>query len=48
MAPLAFGEGETKGRIKNIINFKQPKFYIIAIALTILIVSFVGLTTNPS
>lgn len=47
MAPLAFGEGETKGRIKNIINFKQPKFYIIAIALTILIVSFVGLTTNP-
>ena len=46
MTPLGFGQGETKGRIKNIINFKQSKFYIIAIALIILIIAFVVLTTN--
>lgn len=47
MTPLAFGEGETKGRIKNIIKFKEPKFYIIIIALIILAVAFIGLMTNP-
>ena len=47
MTPLAFGEGETKGRIKNIIKFKQPKFYIIIVALLILAVAFIGLMTNP-
>jgi beta-lactamase regulating signal transducer with metallopeptidase domain len=47
MTPLAFGEGETKGRVKNIVNFKKPKVYIVAIALLILIVAFIGLMTNP-
>ncbi|MDY0235364.1 MAG: M56 family metallopeptidase [Gudongella sp.] len=47
MTPLAFGEGETKGRIKNIINFKKPNSYIIIIALLILGVVFIGLMTNP-
>lgn len=47
MTPLDLGQGETKGRIKNIINFKQPRLYMIVIALIILIVAFVGLTTNP-
>ncbi|NMA49538.1 MAG: hypothetical protein GX947_07195, partial [Tissierellia bacterium] len=47
MTPLAFGEGETKGRIKNIINFKQPKLYLIIIAVLILGVAFIGLMTNP-
>lgn len=47
LVPLAFGEGETKGRIKNIINFKQPKLFVIALALIIIITAFIGLTTNP-
>lgn len=46
LMPLAFGEGDTKERIKNIINFKQPKFYII-IALAILIFTSIGLLSNP-
>lgn len=47
MTPLAFGEGDTKGRIKNIINLKKPRVYIIIIALLILAVAFIGLMTNP-
>ncbi len=47
LTPLAFGEGDTKGRIKNILNFKQPKFYIIIIALAILIITSIGLLSNP-
>jgi len=27
--PPAFGEGDTKGRIKNILNFHKPKWYMI-------------------
>ncbi|WMJ77486.1 MULTISPECIES: M56 family metallopeptidase [unclassified Sedimentibacter] len=47
MTPLAFGEGETKGRVKNIINFKQPKFYVVVIATIVLLVAVVGLLSNP-
>lgn len=47
MSPLAFGEGDTKERIRNILNFKKPKFYIIAAAVVILAVLIVGLITNP-
>ncbi|HKL10381.1 MAG TPA: M56 family metallopeptidase [Clostridia bacterium] len=47
MSPLAFGEGETKGRIKNIIRFNKPKAYIIAIALIIITVVSIGLLVNP-
>ncbi|MCG2730240.1 MAG: hypothetical protein L6276_08145, partial [Acetobacterium sp.] len=42
------GEGDTKGRIRNILNLKKPKFYIIAAAVVILAVMIVGLITNPS
>ena len=47
MTPLAFGEGDTKGRIKNILSFKKPKFYIIIGAVMILIVAIFGLLSNP-
>lgn len=46
-SPLAFAENNTKGRIKNILNYKKPKFYIIFITFIILIIAFVGLMTNP-
>ena len=46
-SPLAFAENDTKGRIKNILNYKKPKVSIILIILIILIAAFVGLTTNP-
>jgi beta-lactamase regulating signal transducer with metallopeptidase domain len=47
MSPLAFGEGETKGRIKNIIKFHKPKAYILAIVLLIITVVSIGLLVNP-
>ncbi|PKM68646.1 MAG: hypothetical protein CVU95_03325 [Firmicutes bacterium HGW-Firmicutes-2] len=47
MTPLAFGEGDTKGRIKNILSFKQPKFFIIIVAVMILIIAIFGLLSNP-
>ena len=47
MSPLAFGEGETKGRIKNIIRFNKPKAYIIVVALLIITVVSIGLLVNP-
>ncbi|MFZ7131782.1 MAG: M56 family metallopeptidase [Eubacteriales bacterium] len=47
LTPLAFGEGDTKKRIKNIINFKKPKFYVLIITLAILIFMSIGLLSNP-
>ena len=37
LTPLAFGEGDTKGRIKNMANWKQPKFWVIITAAVVLI-----------
>lgn len=47
ITPLAFGEGDIKGRVKNILNFKQPKFYIVVISLIVLMVAAFGLLSNP-
>lgn len=45
--PLAFGEVGVKQRIKNILNYKKPTFWIICVALIISIVASVCLLTNP-
>ncbi len=47
VSPLAFGEGETKGRIKNIIRFNKPKAYITVVAVLIITVVSIGLLVNP-
>ncbi len=47
MSPLAFGEGDTKGRIKNILNFKTPKFYLIIVVILVLFIISIGLLANP-
>ena len=46
-SPLAFGEGNVKGRIKNVLNYKKPRFWVIIVALAVAIVVGVGLFTNP-
>jgi hypothetical protein len=46
-SPLAFGEGNVKRRIKNVLNYKKPTFWVIAVALVAAIVVGVGLFTNP-
>ena len=45
--PLAFGEVGVKKRIKKVLNYKKPAFWIIVVALIISIVASVCLLTNP-
>ncbi len=46
--PLLFGEGDTKGRIKNVLNFKEPKKVAALAAVGICIVAGVFLSANPA
>ena len=39
--PLAFGEGDTKNRIKNLLNWKKPRTWIILTALVVCLVAIV-------
>lgn len=45
--PLAFGEGDTKGRIRNLANWKKPAFLVVLAAVIAGIVLAVCLMTNP-
>lgn len=44
--PLAFGEGSTKDRVKNIVNWKKPAFWVIVISVIICIIVLVSFSTN--
>lgn len=46
-APLAFGEGDMKERIKNMMDYKKPAFWIVAATLLLCIVLAGYLTKNP-
>ncbi len=46
--PLAFGEGNTKDRIKNLANWKKPAFWVVLVAVVACIVLAVCLLTNPA
>lgn len=45
--PLAFGEAGIKGRIKNVLNYKKPAFWIIAAAVIVCIAVSLCFLTNP-
>lgn len=45
--PLAFGEVAVKERVKGVLNYKKPAFWIILVALILLIITAVCLLTNP-
>ena len=45
--PLAFGEGDTKGRVKNMSRWKKPKLWICVIAALVVIGVGVVLLTDP-
>ena len=45
---LAFGGKATKNRIKNILNYKKPKFWVSIIAIITIVVVAIGLLSNPS
>ncbi len=46
-SPLAFGEGNVKGRIKNVLNYKKPRFWVIALSVIIATAVGIGLLVNP-
>lgn len=45
--PLAFGESNVKQRIKSVLSYKKPKFYIMVGTILACIVAFALFMTNP-
>ena len=45
--PVAFGETGVKGRIKGVLNYKRPAFWVIVAALIVCIVVAVCFMTDP-
>ncbi len=45
--PLAFGEVSVKQRIKSVLNYKKPAFWISIVAIILCIALSVGFLTNP-
>lgn len=46
-SPLAFGEGNVKGRIRNVLNYKKPRFWLVVAAVIVVVAVGAGLLTNP-
>jgi len=46
-SPLAFGESNAKARIKNILNYKKPVFWVVVVALIVTASLVVLFTANP-
>lgn len=47
ICPLAFGEVGIKERVKNVLNYKKPAFWFIAMAVIACVVVTVCFATNP-
>lgn len=47
-SPLAFGEGDTKSRIKNVLNYKKSTFWVIAVAIVAVVALAIVLVSNPA
>lgn len=45
--PLAFGEGDTKSRIQNVLHYKKPIFWVSFIAFVAVALIAIGLMSNP-
>lgn len=45
--PLAFGETGVKGRIKSVLNYKKPAFWVIVVAIISAIAITICFMTNP-
>lgn len=48
VCPLAFGEVGVKSRVKNVLNYKKPAFWVILIALILSVALVVFLMTDPT
>ena len=47
ICPLAFGEVSVKERVKNVLNYKKPAFWVITAAVAACAVVTVCFATNP-
>ena len=47
ICPLAFGEVSVKERVKNVLNYKKPAFWVIVVAVAACAVVTVCFATNP-
>ena len=45
--PVAFGESDVKVRIKNVLNYKKPRFWLSVIAIVILIITTLNCLNGP-
>lgn len=45
--PIAFGEGEAKSRLKNVLNYRKPEWWVVAVALVTVVAVVIGLAVNP-
>ena len=45
--PLAFGEGDTKSRIKNLLSWKKPRVWITVIAAVVCVAVVAACAANP-
>lgn len=46
--PLAFGEVGVKERVKKVMNYKKPAFWVVVVAIALSVVLAVCLLTNPA
>ena len=46
--PIAFSESDAKSRIKNVLNYRKPTFWVAAFAAAAILAVAVGLLSNPS
>lgn len=45
--PLAFGEGDTKSRIKNVLNYRKPALWVLTVGVVVVLCVVAGLMANP-
>lgn len=46
LSPIGFGNNDTKDRIKNLLNYKKPKFYVSILVIILLMSSGIMLLSN--
>lgn len=46
--PLAFGEVGVKERIKSVLNYKKPAFWVVAVSVILVIAMAAGFLTSPT
>ena len=46
-SPLAFGESNVKARIKNVLNYKKPAFWVVLVAVIACLAVAIACASNP-